>query len=341
MITRVSAVKSVAAHTLPWLPVAAVLTLVGGTWATVEILRPAPTPVATMTPPSPKPERPRTRPFSPQTKDEDLSDDVREFISKAKEDSRAAWEWVKQRPEGPVQFLSDRSVEALADRDLPAAERFLAVIDGLEARGKVIDGIFGSRASGDFNSAIGWVDSVADLRGVHLIECNYQNSEHMDYDYAGVLGLARQTKVREWLIRQACEKSSELDETGIEKLAATLKGNERHIALGFAASLLLQRGDPRAYEVLGELKEDLWNVPDMDNVALRDPQGLLDWLATQDDAVNRDKSASSVWHHWSKQDAHAALAWAMTLAPGTRDALDILRDNHSFDDVITRLLKQP
>ncbi len=343
LVAKVSAVKHLAAHALPWLPVAAVLTLVGGTWATVEITRPAPAKVATMTAaaPSPPGERPRTRPFAPQTKDEDLGDDVREFISKAKVDSQAAWEWVKQRPQGAVSFLSKQSVRALADRDLPAAERFLAVIEGLEARGKVVDGIFDSRASGDFKSAIVWVDSMAELRGVHFIACDYRNSEYMDYDYAGALGLARQPKVREWLIRQVCEKSADIDEAGIEKLAADLKGNERQIALGFTASLLLQRGDPRAYDVLGELKGDLWKVPDMDHVALRDPQDLLDWLANQDDAGNRDKIASSLWHSWSMQDANAALAWAKALSPSTRDALDILRFNHATDDVVNRLIKQP
>lgn len=343
LIAKVSAVKHAAVHALPWLPVAAVLTFVGGTWATMEIIRPAPPTVTTMAAaaPSPPRERPRTRPFAPQSKDEDLGDDVREFISRAKVDSHAAWDWVKLRPEGAVSFLSKRSVRALADRDLPAAERFFAVIEGLEARGKVISGIFGSRASGDFKSAVVWVDSVEDLRGVHFIECNYINSEYMDYDYAATLGLARQPKVREWLIRQACEKSAALDETGIEKLAASLKGNERQIALGFAASLLLQRGDPRAYDVLAELKEDLWNVPDIDKVALRDPHGLLDWLANQDDAQNRDKIASTLWHIWSEQDANSALAWAEALSPGTRDALDILRFNQATDDVVSRLLKQP
>lgn len=341
LVARVSAVKNIAAHTLPWLPVAAVLTLVGGTWATVEIFRPTPTPVVTIATPSPKPERPRTRPFAPQTKDEVLADDVREFISRAKEDSRAAWEWVKQRPDGPVRFLSNQSVRALADRDLSAAERFLAVIDGPEARGQVISGIFASRASGDFKSAIVWVDSVEDLRGVNFIASEYKISGFMDHDYAGALELARQQKVREWLVRQLCEKSAALDEAGIEKLAADLQGNERQIALGFAASLLLQRGDPRAYDVLGELKGDLSNVPDMDSVDLRDPQAVLNWLATQDDAVNRDKIARSLWYGWSHRDANAALAWAKALSPGTRDALDIMRFNRATDDVVNRLLKQP
>jgi len=162
--------------------------------------------------------------------------------------------------------------------------------------------------------------------------------KHPDYDHVGALGLARVPKVREWLIRQACEKAAATDETRIEKLAAELEGNERQIALGYAASLLLQRGDSRAYELLDELKTDLWNVPDTSKVSLRDPKSLLEWLTLHEEAKNRDKIARSLWQDWGRNDAKAAAAWAESLTARQRDALGVLR---TPDPTMKRLLKLP
>lgn len=232
-------------------------------------------------------------------------------------------------------------MRALADRDLPAADRFLSAIEGIRPRAEVIDEIFGSRAEGGLASAVSWAESVAqpnDLRGVHFIDADYINSEWKNHDYAGALGLAKHPKIREWLIRQACEKATAIDETQIEKLAAGLNGNERSIALGHAASLLLQRGDPRAYELLDEVKADLWNVPDLGEIAKRDPQGLLDWVLSQEQAGNRDKIAFPVWHEWGKQDAVAAAEWARGLNPQQRTDLGVDR---VMDATVERLLKQP
>lgn len=343
LVSRISVAKAGTATKLPWLPVAAAITLLGGGWITMAIVRDqtkdahaSETPAA-----SAKPARPPVRKFEPRTKDENLTDDVREFITRAKQDPKDAWEWVKQRPEGAQTFLNRNAVRALADRDLPAADRFLSVIEGIGPRAEVIDEIFGSRAEGGLGSAISWAESVSqpnDLRGVHFIDADYINSEWKNHDYAGALGLAKHPKIREWLIRQACEKAAAIDESQIEKLAADLEGNERHIALGHAASLLLQRGDPRAYELLEEMKADLWNVPDLDEVAKRDPQGLLDWVLSQEQAGNRDKIAFSVWHEWGKTDAAAAAQWVRGLNPQQRSDLGVDR---MINATVERLLKQP
>ncbi len=342
LVMKIATAKKAAAQIVPWFSIAAaVVTLGGGVWATVAVTRPEPVlenaPVAEA---RPLRERPPTRPFTPRVADDKLSDETREFISRAKADSKDAWEWVKQRPQGPNRFIQNEAMRALADRDLPAAERFLAVIDGMEPRAHVIDEIFASVASGNFESGIAWVESVAGekgLRGVHFGNCYYGNSGSEDYDYAGALGIARLPKVREWLIRQACAKAAATDEMQIEKLAATLRGVEREIALGHATSLLLQRGDPRAYELLEKVKGDLWQIPNADKIALRDPQALLEWVVAHDEAGNRDKLASSVWHSWSMNDAGAAVAWVKGLDGKTREDLNV---TSAMDDTAERLLKQ-
>ena len=343
LIQRISALKHGAVQTLSWLPIAAVIALAGGTWATVAAFRPPAPPPSSVELSAPKaPARPKSSRFIPKIPNEDLSDEIREFISRAKLDSSDAWEWVKQRPQGVDDFLSGEAVRALADRDLPAADRFLEAIEGSVPRGLVIDEIFASRTEGNFESAILWLESVAkpnDLKNITFFGGSYMPSyKHPDYDHVGALGLARVPKVREWLIRQACEKAAATDETRIEKLAAELEGNERQIALGYAASLLLQRGDSRAYELLDELKTDLWNVPDTSKVSLRDPKSLLEWLTLHEEAKNRDKIARSLWQDWGRNDAKAAAAWAESLTARQRDALGVLR---TPDPTMKRLLKLP
>ncbi|RYD36466.1 MAG: sigma-70 family RNA polymerase sigma factor, partial [Verrucomicrobiaceae bacterium] len=121
-VARISAIKKSAVSVLPWLPIAAVVTLGGGIWTAVTLDRPqqvvpSATPVVEA---RPRRERPPARPFIPRIADDKLSEETREFISRAKADSGDAWEWVKQRPQGPIRFIEREAVRALADRDLPA-----------------------------------------------------------------------------------------------------------------------------------------------------------------------------------------------------------------------------
>jgi len=71
---------------------------------------------------------------------------------------------------------------------------------------------------------------------------------------------------------------------------------------------------------------------------LRDPQSLLDWVVATEDAGNRDKIASSVWHSWGKADAMAAVTWVRGLSEKQRDELGL---GLPMDSVVERLLKQP
>lgn len=339
LVTRISAIKSAATHTLPWLPVAAAIALIGGISATVVVTRPSPPqPAAAVAHGPPARERPATRKFTPFTSDENLNPEIREFIDRAKRDSMDAWEWAKQRPDGAYDILQE-GVRALADRDLPAADRFLEVVDGTMPRFHIIGNILSSRARGNFESALLWVDAfpaAGDRKAIGFSSCNYINSEHMNHDYAGALGWVRSIEVREWLVGEACEKLAATDESQIEKLAAGLNGNERRIAISHAASLLLQRGNARGYELLTEENIDLSQLPRIAEIARRDPKGLLERLLP---GSHDDGSAfGGLWNSWCRTDAAAAAGWAASLdAEGQR----LLSRFYITDPTFRRIRNQP
>jgi RNA polymerase sigma factor (sigma-70 family) len=340
LAARITAAKQSAALSVPWIPVAAALLLGGGTWAAVNATRPPPPPPAIATTPTPEArERRPGRAFTPSIADEKLGDDVREFIARAKVDSRDAWEWVKQRPEGS--YFLQGSVRHLADRDLPAAERFLDVVEAAMPRRIIIGEILTSRASGNFESAILWIDSFDDPQeriAVGSSSCSYINSEHRHHDYAAALRLARSPEIRTWLIRQVCERAAALDERQIGTLAAELEGDERRLALGQAACLLLQRGDPRGFDLLDEARPAAEMFGDLNSIALRDPRGLLDWITSQNDGVDRGSVAFHLWHQWGRQDAAAAAAWSNSLSKEDRFRFNVA---HSHLPAVQRLSDQP
>ena len=342
LAARITAAKQSAALSVPWIPVAAALLLGGGTWAAVKATRtPPPPPPAMVATPAPEArERTPGRAFTPGTADEKLNGDVREFIARAKVDSRDAWEWVKQRPEGSFAFLQG-SVRHLADRDLPAAERFLDVVEAAQPRHITIGEILTSRASGNFESAVLWIDSFADPRernAVIFSSCSYINSERLHHDYAGALRLARSPEIRTWLIREACKRAAALDETQIETFAAELQGDERRLALGQAACLLLQRGDPRAFELLDEARPTADMFGELEPIALRDPHGLLDWVTSQNDGVDRGSVAFHLWNSWGRRDAAAAAAWSNSLSKEDRFRFNVA---HSFVPAVQKLSESP
>jgi hypothetical protein len=160
----------------------------------------------------------------------------------------------------------------------------------------------------------------------------------MNHDYAGALGLARSAEVREWLVRQACEKAAATDEKQIKELAAGLKDNERRIAVGHAASILLQRGDPRGYELLNEAEVDASLLPGIDKIALRDPAGLMQWMLARGTEPEQLADVRSLWHSWGKRDAAAAADWVRSLDAGQRRDLHL---DFSMDPTVQRILDQP
>ncbi len=335
LVRRLSSVK-VAAHPLAWLalPAAAVVLSAGVVVTVTHVRRPAGPDAEVVAADAARPRMPRERQAPAAA--EELDDDHRTFIEKAQADAREAWEWVKQRPEGPVPFLREGAMRALADRDLAAAGRFLAAVEGRGPRREILTGIFDSRAEDSFQSAIVWLDSVAtdrELVAADLISSSYTNAKWRDLDYAGALELVRRKPIREWLIRQACEKAAALDEAQIEALGARLEGEERLLAVAYQASLMLQRGDPEAFERLSELEGNFLLLPDPDLALLRDPVGLLD--RALDDSP---ESVASLLRAWSLDDAEAAVAWLRKLDAGQRREL---RAVPAMDGTVDRLLEQP
>lgn len=336
---RLAQLKPAATLAIPWVPATIAVALAAGGTVAVTRMRDEPPPVVAAA----RAVEPRAttteRRFRPQTPDEELSDAVREFIARAKVDSESAWAWAREQPEGAVRFL-EPAVRALADRDLPAADRLLESIDGLETREPVIRALAASRAEGNFASAIAWLDSLPDPRDRTFwrwdTALKYTNTEHLDHDYAGALGYARTPEVREFLVREACAKFAETDETAIERLAATLEGEERQLAIAHAASLLLQRGDPRGYELLEQTRPDL--LPDRAKLALRNPQGTLEWALAQEDEAARHDLVFAVWHEWGRHDARAAADWAQSLDDARRQRAGRLTAMH---DTLERMMEQP
>jgi len=338
LLAKTSVAKKATGLSIPWLPVAAVLLLGGGAVVTVRMRPPEGPVAAALEETVAVRQQNAVRQREPQTPDEKLTPEIREFIARAKRNPKDAWDWAKARP-GWQLLLSDGS-RALADRDLPAADRLLEVVEGREGRSLMIAAIFTSRTEANFESAIVWIDTFAESyekRAAFRSSSRYINTEDMDHDYAGTLGIARSPEVRHWLITEACEKAANLDEHAIEELARGLKGEDRRIALGHAASVLLQRGDPRAFEILDEGKPDAGSLPELDRIALRDPQAVLDWALSQTDGRDRGNLISTLWHHWSKRDAEAAVAWARKV---NRETDDIGKKIRPMDAVAERLMKE-
>jgi hypothetical protein len=134
----------------------------------------------------------------------------------------------------------------------------------------------------------------------------------------------------------------DLNETQIEILANKLEGDERRLVLGYFTSLLLQRDDPRGYELLDQVKPDDTHsfdmLPDLDQIALRDPRPLLDWITAQSDRFDRGNMARTLWHQWGRADAQAAAVWWHDLTEAQRNRFGV---RYSMEPTLSRLIEQP
>lgn len=315
-LSRTVALKKPAAFALPWVPILATV-LIGGAAVAVSQKQadPAPAMASVLTPAAPP--RAEARKLRPVLADEQLSDELREFITRAKADSKDAWEWVRLRPQGADEFLKT-SVRHLADRDLGTAERLLDVVEGQSERIRIIAGIFDSRAEGNFDAAVVWVDSFAkdfERRSVLYSKSYYFEARErkLDSDYAGALRVARSPEVRRWLIREAYTQARDQDERMIEELPDQLEGEDRRYALAELAMTCLERGDDsRGYQILDEIKfdESLEIFPSLKR-EIRDPGRFLDWIAAQKDGAPRHSLVLNLWRDWAAKDAEAAAAWAI------------------------------
>ncbi|HEY1123161.1 MAG TPA: hypothetical protein VGE67_16225, partial [Haloferula sp.] len=169
--------------------------------------------------------------------------------------------------------------------------------------------------------------------------CNYTSSEHLDFDYAGALGIARSPEVRNWLIRQACEKAAALDETRMQTLADELKGEERRMVQTQIALRLLERRDPDGIPLLEEAHPaGSMMTGNFSEIALAGPEPLLDWMARQESSDDFRSSIQSLWHTWCRNDAEAAAAWAMNYNASNPSLPFPL---HAMDPVVESLMNEP
>ncbi len=342
-VTRTLALKKPAAFAMPWIPIAASLVLGGGALVVAQKSSPPASPVTVAEPVAAAP-RGEARKLRPHTPDDRLGEDFREFISRAKLDSRDAWEWVKARPDGPGSFLNP-AVRHLADRDLAAAERLLDVVEGNSVRAFVIAGIFASRVEGSFEGAVVWIDSfpAADDRRATIYHGNsdFPRSDSNEHDYLGALDIARSPEVRQWLIREVYQRSRKYDESVIEKLAGQLQGEERRLALSCVASLRLQRNDPSGFAILDEIQpgDDLiLYFPSAGE--LREFEPLCNWIAGREDGVDRSSIVLNLWNSWASRDAAAAAAWGMEM--NRRGGFGPYRVKFSpIDPVTKRFMTEP
>jgi len=340
---KISATGKAVAFSLPWLSLAAAtLVLAGAGVGAWGLATPSPKLAATTPPTLPsKSTRLAPAPRKTPAPEDELDPDVREFIARAREDSADAWAWVQQRPVGANRFLRDAS-HILAARDLAAAERLLEVIKGDEVRPIVIEAIADERALGNFQSAVIWMDALTEARdrdvGRHL-RCSYTSSEHLDHDYVGALGIARSPEVRNWLIRQTCEKAAAIDETRMQTLADELHGEERRMVQTQLALRLLERRDPGALSVLDEARPTgSMFTGNLSEIALAGPEPLLDWMAGQDSSADYRSTIQSLWHNWCRNDAEAAAAWARSYNAANHPGQSPL---FAMDPVVESLMSEP
>ena len=278
--------------------------------------------------------------FAPETPDEELSPEVWRFIELAQGDARLAFEYAKEQP-GEINRFLKKAVEALADRDLPAADRFLEVVEALDLRRDMIAEIAGSRIRRSFEEGVGWVDSLprrTDRLYVLADKAKYQ--EWQDFDYVNALSFAKSEEVREFLVEEACKKAENEDEEELERIAASLVGGERDMALTHVASLLLQRGDERAFEVLEEIEGEVDYMFGVEGIVMRGPEPLLNWLMENPGGSSRYNLIGSLMKSWDAANAEAAAKWWQEQSPASRKKQGILWKTPRFCPVTERLLKK-
>ena len=243
---------------------------------------------------------------------EELSPEVIRFIELALEDEKEAFSFAKSQSRGLDRFLAI-AVRPLADRDLEAADRFLELVEGRDAREHAVQGIFESRIKRDFQEAVRWVDELPyefDKIGHRFGRPGrYKERQGVNYDYVAALSVAETASVREWLIEQACERALVQSEEQLPLLANQLSGAERHQVLSYWASVLLQRGQPGAFELMEEARPNLIRLPNLKEIAQRDPEPLLNWSVSKKDGVNRYNMILDLVRDWGETDAEAAADW--------------------------------
>ncbi len=302
--------------------------LVGGTALAyvVQSTKPAPAPSVELaakpepaTPPAlqlpPRPVAARQPVFQPERTDDKLTADELAFINLAKIDPAAAMTWARTKfpASNPLFTFLQSAVRALADRDLPAADRLLSNA-GVSTR-DVFECIFASRLKRDFAGAVRWADewNVAhptEPQSPFLQYLNHNSGEWRP-DLRQMLTASRSPQVRENLIHMEAQRLMAEDEAGLEPFAESLAGEERLRVLEYHVSLLLIRGDARALEALCTIQPQ--RLHEVREMVLRDPAMILDYHMSQKRNLEKDsfyQSANYLFVEWEREDPGAAEAWA-------------------------------
>ncbi len=265
-------------------------------------------------PPLPPPPIARQKAFEPGKEDDKLTADELEFIKQAKSDPVAAMAWVRQKfpAQNPLFTFMQSAAVALADRDLPAAERLLDVA-GIN-REMVFEGLFASRLKRDFAKAVRWADDwnlthPTAPQAPFLSYTNYDSGEWRP-DIRQALTASRSAPVRNNLIHMESQRLMAEDEAGLEPFAQSLTGEERQRVLEYHLSVLLIRGDERAAEALRTIRpQRLHNTREM---ALRDPAMILDDYMSQEVKLGEGdfyQTANTLFVEWEREDPEAAKTW--------------------------------
>ena len=101
--------------------------------------------------------------------------------------------------------------------------------------------------------------------------------------------------------------------------------------------MLLQRGDPGAFELLDEARPNLKWIPDFVKSGRRDPEPLLDWFVLKKDGGRHYSSILNLVKNWGLNDAEAAADWWASV-PNIQDHVSY-RNPHSAP-MVERILKQ-
>lgn len=279
---------------------------------------PAPAAITAFKPPplpARGPDRAPQPPFQPDTPDDQLKDDEREFMALAKADPAGAMAWA--RTTFPSKNLLDaflqRACRSLADRDLPAAERLLDV--AASSREEVFVSIFYSKKDRDFAEAVRWVDEY------NLAHPKAELSPYLAYgrrspggwkpDIRAALQASHSSSIRQPLIRMECARLVAEDDEGLAPFAAELEGEERRLVLEYHVSVLLKRGDPHALEALRATKPQ--RLYDTQEIAQRDPALVLDWYvggpAYKPGRNSFYQTATQLLTDWYRADSESAEVW--------------------------------
>ena len=200
----------------------------------------------------------------------------------------------------------------MAETDLPLAKDLLASREAQHYREPLIIGIFQTGITTDLLGAVRWIESLP-YPTDHLA-CHYtviQNHERrlLIDQLEEALHLATHETIRCWLADAVAEHYEETDETKLVKLAQSLDGESKKDVLVRLAEVYLDRDDPRADELIHELKGKV--SIDESKVVRRNPARFLKAILPYvKDDFSRRSTTKFLTDDWFEIDPDGLRTWA-------------------------------